>query len=254
MFGTKTTTAKPARTVTLTKGAGPAVDLAKVREGHAGLAKKADKAGVALSKRGLTGIRAQAVLLLDHSRSMYGDYASGAVQELVERALGFALQIDVDGIVPVIPFDSREWPVVDVTVDDYQGAVGDGANGIWKRNQMGSTRLDLALDVLRGMALDTETPIFALVVTDGNPDDRTRTTRAVVDLARYPVFIKFLALRSVPYLQELDDLDSSQRLLDNVDTKTFPTLAGVTDLAFADAMADEWDTWIATAQAAGVLR
>ncbi len=248
MFGTKTAT-KPARTVALVKESGPAVDLAKVREAHVDLAKKADKAGVALSKRGLGGIRAQAILVLDHSGSMYGDYASGAVQDLVERALGFALQIDDDGEVPVIPFDSQVWEHVYVTVDDYAGAVG----RIWRPDAMGSTRLDRALGALRYLAAETEQPIVALVVTDGNPDDRAAATKAVIDLARYPVFIKFLALRDVPYLQELDDLEPSVRLLDNVDTKTFPSLAGVTDMQFAEAMADEWDTWITAAQAAGVL-
>jgi nucleotide-binding universal stress UspA family protein len=245
-------TSKPAHTVTLTKDpAGrPAVDLAGLRDAHPSLVKKADKAGVALSKRDLTGIRAQAVLVLDHSGSMYSDFASGAVQELVERALGFALQIDADGVIPVIPFDSRVYDHVMVGVDDYATAV----SRVWQPSRMGSTRLDRALLDVWGMAKDTDVPMFALVVTDGNPDDRRATTEVVIDLAMYPVFVKFLALRDVPYLAELDDLDPSRRLVDNVDTKVFPTLAGVTDLAFADAMADEWDTWLTAAQAAGIVR
>ncbi len=246
----------PARTVTLVKDPAdrPAVDLSKVRAGHVDLAKKADKAGVALSKRGLSGIRAQAVLLLDHSGSMRPDYKSGAVQELVERALGFALQIDADGTVPVIPFDSQLWPTTDVTLVNYRGIVGDGKTGIWRNGQMGTTRIDLALGALRQMAQTTDFPIFALVVTDGNPDFRRPTTEVVVDLARYPVFVKFLALRDVPYLAELDDLPPSRRLLDNVDTKAFPSLAGVTDMEFAEAMADEWDSWLAAAQVAGIVQ
>lgn len=104
MFGrnrstdTPSTVAAPARSVSLVKdpAGAPAVDLDTLT-GHVDLTKRAQKAGISLSKRNLAGIRAQAVLILDHSGSMRDDYRSGTVQTLVERALGFALQIDVDG-------------------------------------------------------------------------------------------------------------------------------------------------------------
>jgi len=257
MFGLRTKTqptVQPARTVTLVKDPNgtPAVNLTKVRDaGHVDLAKRADKAGLSLSKRGLAGIRAQVVLVLDHSGSMYGDYANGKVQTLVERALGFALQIDVDGTVPVIPFDHRLLPTVEVTVDNYRNVVNDR---IWRGRDMGSTDLARALEHVRQCAAATETPVFCLVVTDGDPNSREATTRVVCDLARYPVFVKFLAVWDVPYLRMLDDLDGSARLLDNVDAKSFQDPAAVSDMVFADAMVDEWDTWVRAATAAGVLR
>jgi hypothetical protein len=67
------------------------------------------------------------------------------------------------------------------------------------------------------------------------------------------VVLKFLAIKPVDYLQDLDDLPASKRRLDNVDAKFIADSAGMTDLAFADAMVDEWDTWIAAATSAGVL-
>ncbi len=244
----------PSRSVNLTKSpnGAPAVDLAKVRAGgHLDLAKRADKAGIALAKRDLAGIRAQAVLVLDHSGSMHSDYANGKVQTLVERVLGFALQIDVDGTVPVIPFDSRLLPTVEVTVDNYSAVVD---REIWRGRDMSTTDLAKALRVVADMAKATTDPIFCAVVTDGDPDSKPPVTALVKDLSRLPVFVKFLAVRDVPYLAELDDMDPSQRLVDNVDTKSFDDPAGVSDLAFADAMADEWDTWVAAATKAGVLR
>ena len=50
--------------ITLTKDpyGATAVDLTKLREQHPDLVKRAEKAGISLSKRGLDGIRAQAVL------------------------------------------------------------------------------------------------------------------------------------------------------------------------------------------------
>ena len=244
----------PARTVNLTKDSSgsSAINLSKVREdGHIDLAKHADKAGIALSKRGLAGIRAQAVLVLDHSGSMHADYANGKVQTLVERVLGFALQIDVDGTVPVIAFDSGVHPTVEVNVSNYRNVVD---NQIWQPRRMGTTDLAKALVAVREMAKTTDEPIFCAVVTDGNPDSKAATTKVVCELAAYPVFLKFLAIRDVPYLNDLDNLDDpARRLLDNVNAQSFDDPASVSDLAFADAMAAEWEIWVSLATKAGVL-
>jgi len=161
------------------------------------------------------------------------------------------LQIDTDGAVEVIPFDSRVWAGSTVNLNNYQQA----SRNIWKQHQMGSTNLAAALNTVLKEAAKTREPIVAVVITDGDPDDRQAATRVVCDLARYPVFLKFLALRSVPYLQELDDLEQVRpgaRLLDNVDAKAI--YAGMSDAEFAEAMVDEWDSWLAAATQAGVLR
>jgi hypothetical protein len=251
---------KPANPVNLVKdtSGSSAVNLTKVREsGHMDLAKRADKAGIALSKRGLSGIRAQCVLVLDHSGSMHGDFAAQdkPIQRLVERALGFALQVDEDGTIPVIPFDSRVKTAVDVTLSNYQGVVD---RDIFRPHQMGTTDLTGALREVKRLAGMTDLPLFVLVVTDGEPNDKNSATAEVCDLARYPAFLKFLALRPVRYLSELDDLGDSRRLLDNVDAKpevgSNLDLLTCNDLTFADAMADEFDSWLAAAQAKGVIR
>lgn len=248
-----------ARTVKLVKdpSGAPAVDTVKVRAaGHEDLAKSAEKAGIALSKRNLSGIRAQAVVLLDMSGSMKRDYQSGAVQILLQRALGFSLQIDADGTVPVIPFDDRIRDTFDVNMGNFSTA----ANAVWTPNDMGSTNLAGALKVLMSMAKKTDAPIFACILTDGSPDDRKAATKVVCELAGYPVFLKFMALRPVDYLSELDDLEQSQpgaRLLDNVDAKpergSSLNLLSCTDLEFQDAMADEFDTWTQAATTHGIL-
>lgn len=245
------------KSVNLTKDPSgrPAVDLTKVREAAPDLAKLADKAGIVLSQQDLSGVRAQVVVLLDHSGSMRRDYESGAVAKIVHRALGFALQVDVDGTVPVIPFDGRVWPVVDVTTTNFSTVVNDA---LFRPQNMGSTNLTDALVQLKEIASNTDDPIFAIIVTDGNPDNKASVTRLVCELAGYPVFLKFLALRPVDYLSELDDLDDSKRLLDNVDAKpekgTSLDLLACSDTEFIEAMLDEWSSWITVATAAGVLK
>jgi hypothetical protein len=254
MFGSKTkhTPVNPVRVVKDATGA-PAVDLDAVKAaGHVELAKSAGTVGVSLRKRGLSGMRGRVIVVLDHSGSMAGDYRTGVVQELLLRTLAFGLQISPGASVEVIPFDNRLWSTVKVDVGNYTSAV----RSIWQPDRMGSTDLARALNHVRQLAASTSEAIVCVVLTDGNPDDRAATSKVVCDLARYPVFLKFLALRSVPYLTELDDLEQTQpgaRLLDNVDSKTIADPAGISDTAFAEAMTDEWDSWLIAAQAAGVL-
>lgn len=248
------------RAVPLTKDANgaPATDISKVRATNPDLAKISEKAGIALQKRGLAGIRAQSKWIVDHSGSMYDDFASGAVQTLLTRCLAFSLQFDADGQIPVTPFDTRVWP--DVVVDETNFATI-VQNSIWKPDRMGTTNLAAALEGVKRAAEVTDAPLFVGVLTDGNPDSQEAATRVVCELANYPVFLKFMALRPVTYLSVLDDLETTNpgaRLLDNVDTKPSKDdpidLLSCKDVEFVDALADEWDTWIAAATAAGVLK
>lgn len=239
----------------------PAVDLTTLSDQHIDLRKRAEKAGISLSKRGLDGIRGRVIMLLDHSGSMHAGYSGGLVQKLVERALGFALQIDSDGQVEVIPFDSRMWPTTLVDVGNYQGVTD---RDLWRRREMGGTNMAAPFRHIEALAKASSEPIFLIVIGDGSPADRAATTKAVCDLAEQPVFIKFLAIAPVDYLQELDDLPSGRRgifskrgaarLLDNVDAKFIADPGGMPDLAFADAMVDEWDSWITAATEAGILQ
>jgi hypothetical protein len=247
MFGLGNNSHRVQRSVKLTTESGPAVSLEKIP--HVDLRKKSEAAGTALAGVGLAGIRAQAVCVLDYSGSMYGDYSNGQVQELTERFLGFALQIDADGEIPIIPFESRRLPTIDINVSNYQGVIN---RELVNKYGMGSTNLADALEEVKRLAQTTDAPLFVGVVTDGNPDSESDTTRVVCELASYPVFIKFLALRDVPYLDRLDNLGNDKRLLDNVNTQTFRSLT-MTDAEFANAMAEEWSDWIKLATQAGIL-
>src|SRR5712691_2550090 len=184
----------PARTISLVKDptGAPAVNLSKVREaGHIDLVKRAEKAGISLSKRNLSGLRGAVRLYVDHSRSMElgrnKDYSDGNVQRLVERALGYAFQLDSDGKIPVIAFDSELWPEVIVDQSNYVGIV---ESAIWHPRKMRGTRYVPVLEDLLKEAEATAEPIFAIIVTDGSPNDRRQATKLVIELARYPVQIK----------------------------------------------------------------
>lgn len=239
------------RAINLVKGNGPAVSRDTVsNSGGVDLAKRFDKAGISLSKAGLEGIRAEAVLILDHSGSMGGGYRSGMVQTLVDRALAFALQIDGDGKIPVLPFDSKLWPTVEVRLDNYSDVVN---REIFRPNQMGGTYLARPLKVVLQDAKEATAPIFLIIVTDDDPSDRDAVISVLRELKQYAVFVKVLTLVDAPFWDRMDDLDVPG-LIDNLDAKRITDPAGMSDLAFSDAMVDEWRAWVELATRAGILR
>ncbi len=216
----------------------------------------------------------QVVLLVDRSGSMGNEYRNGAVQDAVDKALGFAVIVDDDGSVPTVFFDSR-LETKTVGLDNFHDFVN--KNRIDAR---GSTDLTAALieaatitgnsDLFGGGGLFSrggskpaikkmDTPVFLIVVTDGRPDDTRSATDAIRRLSYRGVFIKFIFVGTNrdgwSYLESLDDdipvgvpFDRGGRLIDNVDAKKFASLGATSDDAFYDAMLDEVSTYLAAAR------
>ncbi len=235
------------KTVSLTKRSTSA-SAADLTAAPPDLIKRVGKAQFALNKIGFDDIDAEVVVLVDRSGSMAG--RDKEVQLLLERVLAFGLQVDADGIIPVIPFSSHMHRHFDVSLNNYLSAAANtGAPG-------GGTIMAEPLLAARDLSRDSEKPIFLVIIGDGNPNDTAATTAAVCELAGYPIFIKFISLAQVDYLDELDNLETTQpgaRLLDNVDAQDVPDPAGISDLDFFQKMVEEWDTWIAAAQQHGLL-
>lgn len=245
------------QTVILTKDpAGtPAVSADTVKStGNMDLVKQYEKAGFAVAAKGLSGYRFDVVAILDHSGSMLREYESGAVAKLLTRCLALGLQFDADGKVPVIPFDDQIRPVFTVNQTNFSTAV----DQIWKRNDMGTTDMAGAHAALMEIVQAATNPVLAIWLCDGDPNSKVAMTKAICESAAFPVWHKFMALKPVDYLSELDDLGPDKRLLDNVDAKPEKdsdlNLLTCSDAEFHTAMVDELDTWITAATAAGVLK
>jgi vWA found in TerF C terminus len=229
---------------------GIAVDLGKVEsKGGITLSKKTEKAGDALARIGLAGLRCEVLMVLDHSASMSPFYRDGTVQQIVERALGFGLAMDADGKVPVIPFDTKVHKPTVVDIDNFRGIV----DRIWMPDKMGTTNLADALVAARKHVEKAKLPTKLAVVTDGDPNNPEAATNEICELAGYPCFIKILAVRPVAYLRTLDSGLDGRRLLDNVNSKYIGDPSTMDDREFADAMTEELDEWIQRALSAGVL-
>lgn len=202
------------------------------------------RADDAVARHGLQGVRAEVVLVLDVSKSMYGMYKSHAVHELATRLLALSLEFDDDGVIPAYAFGDQCRHVGDLTTQDFASWVerevirtgGDFQNGckyapaidavcsyffpedwhrparvarvgrIFKRTQT----------VYPTLSAPRALPVFALFVTGGDCQDQPETTDLVRRSSRLPIFWQFVGLQSgkgaptqFKYLKKLDNLGNT---------------------------------------------
>ncbi len=228
----------------------------------------------------------QVVAVVDRSGSMRDEYNSGAVQNAIDIALGFALIVDDDGNVPTVFFDDRlETHTIDT--GNFHGFLN--KYGIRARN---TTDLTSALhevakitgngDLFSGgggmfrrgggtkpTVKHMQMPAYAIVITDGVPNDTGSATDAIRALSYRGIFLKFIYVGDVSvdrsgeprdpglrFLMSLDDdipvgvpYERGGRLIDNVDVKPLGSMMGASDGVIYDAMFDEVSTWTAAAKA-----
>ncbi|MER6531188.1 VWA domain-containing protein [Streptomyces sp. NPDC001508] len=232
------------------------IDLAKVEAQAPGLVSLAKTAAVSLSKQGLSGSRAAVYLVIDRSYSMRGYYADGSVQHLAEQALGLSVNLDDDGVVPLLMFDSRPYPVVGVHLGDYQGVVAEQHALFGGEPTMGGTQYQPAMAAVVEHYRNSGATDPALVIfqTDGVPQDARATADYLARVSKLPVFWSFLGFGrdKVPFLQRLDDL--SGRAVDNASyCHAGPAPRQLRDSVVYDGLTREFATWLPAARALGVL-
>ncbi|MEU2780579.1 VWA domain-containing protein [Streptomyces sp. NPDC007110] len=232
------------------------ISIEKVQEQAPDLVKHAETAAVSLTKNGLAGAQAAVYLVVDRSLSMRHYYADGSVQHLADQALGLSVNLDDDGVVPLIMFDSRPYPTVGVHLADYRGVVGDQHRLHGGERTMGGTHYTIAMHrvIEHYRSSGSTDPALVIFQTDGAPQDRSDTQVQLAMASKLPLFWAFVGfgLSPVPFLQQLDTLPG--RVVDNAsyfhagaDPKS------VTDNALYDGITSEFAAWLPAARTAGVL-
>ncbi|MFI1165583.1 VWA domain-containing protein [Streptomyces sp. NPDC020801] len=244
----KTTTAP----VPSASGKGPAISFDKVPSGLVNLTKTA---AVSLEKKGLTGQRSAVYLVVDRSYSMAPFYRDGSVQLLAEQALGLSANLDDDGRVPLLMFDSRPYDFTEVSLDSYAGIVGQwhALNG--GEDTMAGTRYAPAIDAVvqhyqRSQARD---PAFVIFQTDGDPQDRPIVEQRLKEVSNLPLFWSFVGFgHNINFLKRLDNLRG--RTVDNASFFHAANPRSLSDTDLYDGLTHEYGSWLADATAAGVIR
>ncbi|MFF7140473.1 vWA domain-containing protein [Streptomyces nodosus] len=223
----------------------------------AGLVNLTKSAAVSLHKQGLAGQRAAVYLVLDRSRSMSRYYRDGSVQHLAEQALGLSANVDDDGIVPTVFFDSDAHPAIEISVDDYQGSIDRHHKAL---GRMGSTNYFAAMDEVIEHYLNSGStdPAFVIFQTDGGPNSRRAAEQMLCKAARLPLFWQFVGFGPdrFDFLRKLDNLEvPKKRVVDNAGF--FPVGDNpkqMSDADLYDQLMDEFPDWLAAARAAGILQ
>lgn len=258
MFGRKKTndSLSVLKSVTLKDQSG--FQQVSLNKQHVSLVKTQEAAKVSLTKRGLAGKKFAVGIIVDNSGSMgpwgFDFYNKGYVQTLTEFALGYAFEVDTDGLIPVGVFGSGfEWASEDLTQDNYRGFVqSQGWNG-----NGGSTNAGYALEKVQELFDNSEDPNLIIAVTDGGPDSKSHVIQQLELMSRKPYMVKWLIVGNDPsalaFGKKIDD--DLRGLVDNVDTKhyTGTDLAKLTPEQFAEDMSDELNTWEAAARDKGII-
>ncbi|MGW7359423.1 VWA domain-containing protein [Streptomyces sp. NPDC054802] len=255
MFNLRKKSAAPAATVPTP--AAPAEPLTGVPSGLVSLAKAA---AVSLEKKGLTGQRAAVYLVVDRSYSMKSYFANGTVQRLADQALGLSVNLDDDGTVPLVFFDSNPYPFVDISLDRYAGVVAQQHQAHGGELTMGGTQYTIAMraviehyqDYQRKGGLD---PALVIFQTDGAPQDRDAARLALAQASALPIFWSFVGFghSRIPFLEQLDTLTG--RTVDNASYfHAGGQPAAIADSDLYDGLTAEFGPWLAAARSRGVLR
>jgi len=205
------------------------------------LSRRADDA---VAKHGLQGVRAEVVLVLDVSKSMYSMYKSSMVAELATRILALSLEFDDDGTIPAYAFGDTCRHLADLTKNDFAGWVerevirtgSDFQNGCmyapaihevcsyffpedWHRptTEVWVGRIfKKKATVYPTLSAPRVHPVYALFVTSGDCQDKIAATDAVRRSSRLPIFWQFIGLQSgkgtptrFKFLEKLDTLGNT---------------------------------------------
>lgn len=230
------------------------VDLQKKVEatGSVSLVKSFQAAAVSLEKNGLTGVRAEVVLVLDVSGSSLKLFRQGVYQKLVERFLAAALHFDDDGVIPAYLFDTKLHEAPDITLANFQGWAHDVAarKDLWRATSYAPPIEAIARSLRRGNGV----PTYVAFVTDGGNQDRKQASQAIRDASALPAFFQFMAIGregDFPFLHKLDEL--SGRVVDNAGFFAVADPAALTDDEFYGKIMIEFPLWLTAAKGAGVL-
>lgn len=229
------------------------IDFEKIPTGLVSLTKTA---AVSLRKQGLTGRQAAVYLVLDRSGSMRRYYKDGSMQHLAEQALALSANLDDDGVVPLVFFDTEAHDAVDISLDNYVGRIAELHEAL---GHMGTTNYAGAMDAVINHYLDsgTKTPAFVIFQTDGSPDSRRAAEQTLCKAAQLPIFWQFIGYGDdeFKFLHKLDELAvPKKRIVDNAgffpagkDPKLIP------DGVLYDQLMGEYPDWLRAAVAAGVM-
>jgi stress response protein SCP2 len=208
---------------------------------------------VSLEKYKLTETIARVALVLDISGSMWGSYANGTVQEIVNRMVPLAVQFDDDGELDLWYYGSRPKRMESVNTKNYQKAVPQDWKSLMRSLGVGNYEpavMELVIDEYRGSKL----PAYVIFVTDGGVGNENDIKKLLVDSSKEPIFWQFVGVGGSNYgvLERLDTM--SGRYVDNANFFALDDFKRVDATDLYTRMLAEFPDWLKEAKRLNILK
>jgi|14BtaG_2_1085337.scaffolds.fasta_scaffold00032_22 hypothetical protein len=227
-------------------------------------------------QRGMIATKAKVGFVIDISGSMANEFASGTVQEQLERMFAIAKHFDDDGELDIFVFGTSAKFVGTVNNSNWYDAVRyehGTAIILGERFRLqGGTKYATALEAAysyyfgstwdngsksffgstkRPTAVKQDYPVFLIFSTDGDNQDQRDTLKLIDKGSQLPLFVQFAAFGRGPFrgLQQIDDLQG--RYVDNAgmfETKDFRSVA---DKDLYAALLNEFPDWLKATSSEG---
>jgi stress response protein SCP2 len=249
---------------------------------------------VTLEKKGLGGVRARVILVMDASGSMASLYLEGTMAAVVERMMAVAAQLDDDGEMEAWTFATEcaqlpslqlgempAWIPANVRLGGgdasslFAGSSGPSSGGLFKRRKKeqaapavtdgavdwdrigwGNEEQKVIADVTGFVTRNpVPDPTLVLFFSDGGVYNDDEIERALRKAVRAPIFWQFIGLGSSNGYGVLERFDTlAGREVDNVGFFAVDDVDGVGDAELYDRLLSEFPQWLADARKAGILR
>lgn len=242
-------------------------------------------AGVSLAKNKLDRVRARVAFVLDASGSMYGQYDSGQVQQVVNRVFPLGVHFDDDEELETWAFARKSKQLSNVTFANFKHYVKKDAGG-WQQwmsdlNAGYNNEPAVIRDVIahfsgltppdavaekKGLfsskksfpdgfapAIDARTPVFVLFISDGGVSHNQEIEFLIRWSSTLPIFWQFIGIGGSSYgaLEKLDAL--AGRHIDNANFFAIDDLRQISEAELYDRMMQEFPLWLKAARGKGMI-
>lgn len=225
-------------------------------------------------KVGLDGVVSRVMCAIDYSGSMSSLYSNGTVQSTVERVLPVAMGFDDDGEVDMFYFHNLCMtikPTLNVgnyktyVKDNFTGGMG-GTNyapvlyaimeklGIKPSNVEKKGFFSKLFNSDKQKSVEKfDSPVYVIVITDGECYDKEETEKALIDASQYGIFFQFVGIgnESFYFLKQLDSLKG--RVIDNANFFSVKDLNTISDEQLYSLLMSEYPSWIKEAKQKNII-
>jgi stress response protein SCP2 len=214
----------------------------------------AKKASVSLEKHHLSTTVARVGLVLDASGSMFAQYNSGKVQQLIERLLPLAVHFDDDGALDVWAFSNKPLSLPAATLQNYSDFIATAKQGWRAWGMMSINNEPAVIEQVIQYYQDTRLPVFIIFVSDGGVSQNSVIKKLLVNAAQLPIFWQFVGIggRNYGILEKLDTLPG--RAVDNCGFFSLDDLNSMTEQALYDRLLGEFPFWLAAAKLKNIVQ